>query len=234
MNCRIVELKVEALRSGNVALYVRNEDEERRPVMRVLSLAEIEFLNVPERGFTPYFDDLTHLLQFRHNALRVIDLSGNRREEHWYELPLKEWLNILNEAAEHASREEEWERVYTPQELLELAVKYSPSVRWEYAEGFSDYLDVRDQIAKDLDDERSTGLKRCLDGLKRIGLNYSHGEPSTINLSYDILPRDGGPASYYFNIVDSEGRSIMRGGIVAHTQYEDGEPTERWKYSTHT
>lgn len=256
MNVNVASLRIEAnkdfVRIFPVSHQMKDKAEETgkdydaSPRYLVLSHKETKHAILCARGeasFYPYFDDGIHKVRVTPRGMEELYLdsyitgTGGKFEQFYFTLP-GDWLADLFELALDSVnrwRYPGYTFVYNASngELARLTDQYASRVKWEYATAWGNRPDVYTRLQTDLTDDRAEGLQRALDGLERIGLNYSDGEPSIVHLRFDIFSEET-PCSYYFWIEDAQGNRIMNGGIIAHQNYKDGERVESWSYSTHT
>jgi hypothetical protein len=255
MKMNVKELEFKAMSSGYVSLYFVLEGEEKRSSSYFLSPREVMFAQTCclGRNFSPYLDDINHLIQFKPSGIHVIELDGSNFYHRWAEVPGREIENLLRftlgkalelkrlaekKDATYEQRNASWE-YKVPEYILEGWKRvYKPRIRFRF------YGDAKDGFLAAMRDDRvlvssRSSLKDQFHSLARIARNSSDGEIMTINIS----PEHNGdaPMSFAWSIRCDKGR-VMNGGIIAHPiRAKEPENVEYYKreivgyeYSTHT
>lgn len=219
-------------------LRARQQREYRRQF--TLHKSEVEYiLTILDNTakFLPYFDDGIHFVKFYSNCVREV-YTGNGHEEFWMTFPVWEIKAGLLAALDCQEDERTTVAEYTKVICDRWSEQYGPRFRWEMHNWYGDDVPaIEEKVKADTTNPLAPGLTDALELLERIACNHSDGQENVIQLSYDSRPRVDEPASYYFCVVDHEGRRIMNGGIIAHPEYEGEYGKGKivgWKYSTHT
>jgi hypothetical protein len=126
-------------------------------------------------------------------------------------------------------------------ELAHVVSQYAPEIQYLFNDG-SD-VGYKSAMADSMV-QNPEQLKRAFHHLSNIARNHSDGDLVTINVWPDRYGDSDSPMSFYWSILDSDGRRIMNGGIIAHAErssdprYVDYEwydrPIVGYEYSTHT
>jgi len=190
--------------------------------------------------FYPFFDDLNHLIKFTPSGIHEINRDGNRWVDYQFTFPgdvIAEYLSIalIRGYYRRSGKDKLFRIAINPDRIYAEKCKFAPRIKWNFGDPYNRELNdvdtgkVKRKLVTDLNNPVQSRLRDCINGLVRIGKNYSDGMPSIINLSFDSYSNEDEslPSSYFFSITNND-RSIIHGGIIAH-KHED-----KFEYSTHT
>ena len=217
MKVNVSELSLKNNQGKYVDFRFKTESMEQ-PIGFIITFDEAEYALSCLTGtakFAPWFDDGVHLIRMTQHGFRHLYTGGSRLQQDMAVFPGVELAKALTYILRYSKVDETY--TFTPECLAEIAQHYAPVVRWDYRE-WDDVEPVQNALARLSVDYPY--LSEATAHLEAIAGNSSDGLPVTIYLSYDGMPKEGVPPSFYFDIRTPNDERIMNGGIIAHPQYQ--------------
>ena len=249
MNINLTSFKVEFLRSGSIKFIMQTKEREindKHPTFYIISRSELPLMLDCINGeskFYPFFDDGLYHIKVHPAGIVSYELHENKTNNYYFHIPLKELPKLLDTIYTHYSDPYIKEHTYEldSSELKSLKFEYRNRSSWIYhnhnysrmeltPEGYN-YIEypinrIKHTILNDI--KTHPELKDLLQRLNHIAKNNCFKDTVTIELSYDHIPVENKPTSYYF-FIHENGKKIINGGIIAHKQND-----ETYNYSMHT